>query len=308
MPELPEVETTRRGLLKAIKNLQITRVVVRRHDLRFPIPKRLAKALEGAKILGVRRRAKYLLIDLDTGETVLAHLGMSGSFTVRPQGYRPQTHDHVVMYLEEASPRARPGVSRNKARSKPEEIPAQGRDDALIVVFNDPRRFGVLDLVRTGHEAQHKLLKNLGPEPFSEEFSATYLKTRLLKRKGAIKPVLMDQKLVVGVGNIYASEALYSCGIHPDTPACEAAVQSKKIIAAIRATLQAAIDSGGSTLRDYTNAQNEAGYFQHQFRVYDRVDEPCFSCGAYIESGTRAGRATYWCPKCQRKPGTRRKC
>lgn len=271
MPELPEVETTRRGLLKAVKNRRIEKVQVRRYDLRSPIPKRLAKSITGAKILDVRRRAKYLLIDLDSGESVLAHLGMSGSFVVRKGDYSPQTHDHLLIYL----------------------------DNEKLICFNDPRRFGVVDLLKTGQEGQHKLLSHLGPEPLSEDFSPDYLAVQLERRKGPIKPVLMDQKLVVGVGNIYASEALYFCGIHPDSPACQVAHKSAKIIAAIRQTLRAAIESGGSTLRDYVGAQNEAGYFQHQFRVYDRADDPCFACGSPIETKAHAGRSTYWCPQCQ---------
>ncbi len=280
MPELPEVETTRRGLLTTVKGQGIAAVTVRRYDLRFPIPRSLAKALVGAVITDVRRRAKYLLIDLDSGQSVLAHLGMSGSFTVRkPKGYVPKTHDHVIIEL------------KNKN----------------LVVFHDPRRFGMIDLIEKGGEATHPLLKNLGPEPLAKDFSSAYLSAQLLKRKGPIKPVLMDQKLVVGVGNIYASEALHLCGLHPNLPADQAAPKAKEIIAAIRATLEAAIASGGSTLRDYVGAENEGGYFQHEFRVYGRDGKPCFKCATMIETGTHAGRSTYWCPQCQGMPKKRRK-
>ena len=272
MPELPEVETTRRGLLKAVKGKHITAVTVRRYDLRMPIPQSFAKSLQGRTIVDVRRRAKYLLIDLDDGQVILAHLGMSGSFiVVKARDYKPKTHDHVLI-----------GLENNR-----------------LMVFNDPRRFGVMDLVPRAKEARHKLLKNLGPEPFSKEFSPVYLATQLMRRTGAIKPVLMDQKLVVGVGNIYASEALHLCGFHPSTPAQQLSKHAAAIISAIRVTLEAAIASGGSTLRDYVGAQNEGGYFQHHFQVYGRDDEPCFRCGDFIQTSTHAGRSTYWCPQCQ---------
>jgi formamidopyrimidine-DNA glycosylase len=272
MPELPEVETTRRGLLKAVKGKCITAVRVRRFDLRTPIPATLAKALNGRRIMDVRRRAKYLLIDLDDGHILLAHLGMSGSFiVVKAAGYAPKTHDHVIITLE-----------TNR-----------------LMVFNDPRRFGVIDLIKKAQEQTHPLLKHLGPEPLSDEFSPRYLASQLARRNGAIKPVLMDQKLVVGVGNIYASEALHLCRFHPSTPAKKLAKHSPAIIEAIRVTLEAAIHSGGSTLRDYVGAQNEGGYFQHHFQVYGRDGQPCFRCSEFIETGTHAGRSTYWCPQCQ---------
>lgn len=280
MPELPEVETTRRGLEPHVVGRRITKVTVHRRDLRTPIPTRFEKALKGAEILGVRRRAKYLLIDLNTGETLLVHLGMSGSLVVvSPDDYVRRTHNHIVIQL----------------------------DSGNLVVFHDPRRFGVVEVIEKGGEATHASLKNLGPEPFSKEFSSAYLARQLARRKGPIKPVLMDQKLVVGVGNIYASEALHFCGILPSRPACEVVDKSAQIIKAIRATLQAAIDSGGSTLRDYVGAQNEGGYFQHHFQVYERDGEPCFSCSTMIEMGTHAGRSTYWCPQCQPIRGTSQK-
>lgn len=279
MPELPEVETTRRGLLAAVKGQRITSVTVRRYDLRQPIPKTFARAISGCTIENIRRRAKYLLIDLDSGKTILAHLGMSGSFTVRAEGYQPKTHDHLLISLK----------------------------NSRMLVFYDPRRFGVIDLIDRAGEAEHKLLVHLGPEPLSAEFSPQYLAAALRTRKGPIKPVLMDQKLVVGVGNIYASESLYICGLHPNLPAHKTAAKAPEIIAAIRTTLEAAIASGGSTLRDYANAQNEGGYFQHHFQVYERDGKPCFRCAAIVESGTHAGRSTYWCPKCQKIRATRQK-
>lgn len=272
MPELPEVETTRRGLLTGVLGQQINAVTVRRRDLRTPIPKTLEKTLTSATITDVRRRAKYLLIDLDTGDILLCHLGMSGSLTLwKTQGFTPKTHDHVIIELK----------------------------NNRLLVFNDPRRFGVMELIAAGGERTHPSLKNLGPEPFSKQFSSRYLQDALRKRKGPIKPVLMDQKLVVGVGNIYASESLYLCGFHPNTPAYRLADKAPELIAAIRTTLKAAIASGGSTLRDYVGVQNQGGYFQHEFNVYGREDEPCFRCATNIKTALHAGRATYWCPQCQ---------
>lgn len=280
MPELPEVETTRRGLLKAVNGARIVSVKVRRYDLRTPIPKALAKQLAGRTIIDVRRRAKYLLIDLENGQTMLSHLGMSGSFiVVKADGYMLKTHDHVLIALE----------------------------NNRLMVFNDPRRFGMMTLVSTSQAAHHPLLKHLGPEPFSKEFSPDYLSAQLTRRTGAIKPVLMDQKLVVGVGNIYASEALHLCGFHPSMPAHKLHKKSTAIIDAIRVTLEAAINSGGSTLRDYVGAQNEGGYFQHHFQVYGRDGQPCFRCSEFIETSTHAGRSTYWCPACQPIRATRQK-
>jgi formamidopyrimidine-DNA glycosylase len=272
MPELPEVETTRRGLLAAVKGQEIVGVTVRRYDLRQPIPKTFAKTLTGTTITNVRRRAKYLLIDLDSGHILLSHLGMSGSFTIRQKaGFEPKTHDHVIIELK----------------------------NRMLAVFYDPRRFGVMAVLKSAEEGAHPLLKHLGPEPLEKGFSAKYLATQLARRKGPIKPVLMDQKLVVGVGNIYASEALHLCGLNPSTPAHKLAAKAAEIVNAINATLTAAIASGGSTLRDYVGATNEGGYFQHEFKVYERDGQPCFTCATIIETCTHAGRSTYWCPECQ---------
>jgi formamidopyrimidine-DNA glycosylase len=209
---------------------------------------------------------------LDTSDVILAHLGMSGSFTVvKTKGFEPKTHDHVVFALE----------------------------GGLTMVFNDPRRFGIIDLLPKASEKTHPLLEHLGPEPLLKAFSEAYLKNQLLKRKGPIKPAIMDQKLVVGVGNIYASESLYLCGVHPETPACLVVDKAPQLIAAIRTTLEAAIRSGGSTLRNYVGATNEAGYFQHHFHVYDHAGDACSKCGSLIQSMVQAGRATYWCASCQ---------
>lgn len=280
MPELPEVETTKRGLLRALKGGVIREVELKRRDLRFPLPGDLEERLEGRTITNIRRRAKYLLFDLDNGEALLAHLGMSGSFRVLKEGsYEPKKHDHVLLHLKQG----------------------------MICVFHDPRRFGVMDMLEKGGENSHPLLKHLGPEPLSKDFSPEYLEKALKRRKGPIKPVLMDQKLVVGVGNIYASEALHLAKIHPETPAHKVASKTIPLIHAIHSVLRSAIDSGGSTLRDYIGADGSAGYFQHRFLVYERAGEPCRTCKSIIKTDVHAGRSTYWCPTCQPKRAKQRK-
>lgn len=280
MPELPEVETTRRGLLKTVKSHRVEGVELRRRDLRFALPDDFEERIEGRTITNIRRRAKYLLFDLDSGESVLAHLGMSGSFRVIPaEAYTPKKHDHVIWQL----------------------------DNGTLCVFHDPRRFGIMDLVNKAGEKTHKLLKGLGPEPFLEDLSETYLADALRRRKGPVKPVLMDQKLVVGVGNIYASEALFLAKIHPDTPAHAAGKNAALLIRSIRTVLEQAIDSGGSTLRDFLGADGASGYFQHRFQVYERDGQPCYRCKTTIKSAVHAGRSTYWCPQCQRQPAKRKK-
>lgn len=280
MPELPEVETTRRGLLAAVKGRRIDSVELRRADLRVPFPPGLAHKVAGAAILDIRRRAKYLLIDLSTRDILLVHLGMSGSFSVlNSEEHTPRKHDHALFEL----------------------------DNGLRMVFHDPRRFGLIDLLPAAAESTHQLLAHLGPEPLSEAFSETYLKTALSRRSGPIKPTLMDQKLVVGVGNIYASESLFRARIHPVEIASKSAKKAAVLIPAIQATLEAAIASGGSTLRDYVGANGSGGYFQHEFFVYERDGKPCFVCDTTIQHLVQAGRSTYFCPRCQQNRGTRRK-
>lgn len=272
MPELPEVETTRCGLLKTVKGQRIDEVELRRGDLRFPFPGDLQERLIGHTITDIRRRAKYLLIDLDSNDVLLAHLGMSGSFRVIPAaGYEPKKHDHVILHLA----------------------------NGTLCVFHDPRRFGIIDVFGQKEEGGHALLAHLGPEPLSRDFTANYLAKALQRRKGPIKPVLMDQKLVVGVGNIYASESLFLAGIHPDTPAHKTLQKAPQLVESIRTVLNAAIASGGSTLRDFLGADGASGYFQHRFNVYERENEPCTNCKTSIRSAVHAGRSTYWCPQCQ---------
>ncbi|MFN8930048.1 MAG: bifunctional DNA-formamidopyrimidine glycosylase/DNA-(apurinic or apyrimidinic site) lyase [Alphaproteobacteria bacterium] len=272
MPELPEVETTRRGLVPVMRGQVIVKAEVRRGDLRLPLPDSFAHRLAGRRVLGLRRRAKYLLIDLDNGEILLIHLGMSGSLRVLQPSIRTLlTHDHVVFHL----------------------------DSGQRIVFHDPRRFGLMDIFPSIQELTHKLLNHMGPEPLGAAFSPDYLAARLAHKTAPLKVALMDQRLVVGVGNIYASESLFLAGLHPALPAYRAQGHEAALIAAIKKVLEAAIASGGSSLRDYTQVNGETGYFQHRFNVYERLGEPCYQCGSRIEKIKQAGRASYFCPTCQ---------
>ena len=283
MPELPEVETVMRGLAPAMEGAVIVKASVNRPDLRWPFPENMAARLTGSKVLQLRRRSKYILGDLDTGETLLIHLGMSGRMLVTgdPLGqfvhdHQPvQKHDHVVFDME------------NGAR----------------ITFNDPRRFGAMDLLETSTQNDHPLLAVIGPEPLGNTFDESYLYERLKGRKTPIKSALLDQKNVAGLGNIYVCEALFRCRIHP---ARKAANLSKdritSLVPVIRDVLQDAIKAGGSSLRDFRQADGELGYFQHQFDVYGREGEACRTdnCDGVIARLVQSGRSSFYCPKCQR--------
>ncbi len=273
MPELPEVECVRRGLSMAIRGATIERVTLRRKDLRIAFPPGLAETLAGKTIRDIRRRAKYLLFYVDSDDVAIVHLGMSGRFLIEaapPKSY--DKHDHMILHL------------------------ADGR----VAIFNDTRRFGLVTLTTEKDLTSHALFAHLGPEPLESSFSADYLEQALAKRKGPIKPVLMDQQLVVGVGNIYASEALHLAEIDPRKPARRVASKSETIIGAIRKVLGDAIESGGSSLKDFVHITGKSGYFQHRFQVYDREGEPCRSCRAPIRTIRQAGRSTYFCARCQK--------
>ncbi|MFD2173001.1 bifunctional DNA-formamidopyrimidine glycosylase/DNA-(apurinic or apyrimidinic site) lyase [Rhodobacter lacus] len=281
MPELPEVETVRRGLIPAMEGRRIARAEVNRPDLRWPLPEGLAERLSGARVTLLRRRSKYILADLDTGESLLIHLGMSGRLLVSGVTLgrfhldhpAPQKHDHVVLHME--------GGAR--------------------VTFNDARRFGAMDLVRTDREAAHWLLAGLGPEPFGNAFNEGYLVQALKARKSPIKTALLDQHLLAGLGNIYVCEVLFRAGIDPRRAANRIAVaRVAALVPIIREVLLEAIEAGGSSLRDHRQADGELGYFQHAFRVYDREDAPCPSCGTPIRRIAQGGRSSYFCPQCQR--------
>ncbi|WP_370225816.1 bifunctional DNA-formamidopyrimidine glycosylase/DNA-(apurinic or apyrimidinic site) lyase [Pararhodobacter marinus] len=287
MPELPEVETVRRGLVPAMERKRILQADVRRPDLRWPLPERMAERLTGARVERLRRRSKYILADLDTGETLIIHLGMSGRMTVSglAEAYVPGEfhhahpltlkHDHVVFDME--------GGAR--------------------VTFNDARRFGAMDLIDTARAEEHPLLAALGPEPLGNAFNADLLAARLKGRKGPIKALLLDQKLVAGLGNIYVCEALHRAGIHPERAGGRIGRARIELLAVtIRQVLQEAIEAGGSSLRDYRQADGELGYFQHTFRAYDCEGAPCptAGCDGTIRRIVQGGRSTYFCPRCQR--------
>lgn len=281
MPELPEVETVRRGLAPAMEGVRIARAQVNRPDLRWPLPERMAERLTGTKVERLRRRSKYILADLDSGESLLIHLGMSGRMMVSGvmlgefhlDHPAPLKHDHVVLHME-GGPR---------------------------VTFNDARRFGAMDLVRTDREAAHWLLAGLGPEPFGNDFHEDYLIEALKRRATPIKSALLDQHVVAGLGNIYVCEVLHRAKIDPRRQAKRIATKRiASLVPIIREVLSEAIAAGGSSLRDHRQADGELGYFQHSFHVYDREDAPCTACGTTIRRIVQAGRSTFFCPTCQK--------
>ena len=271
MPELPEVETTRRGIEPAIASRVIDRIIVREPRLRWRIPDELPMLAAGQRVLQLRRRAKYLLFDLERG-TMILHLGMSGSLRVMPAEIAPRPHDHVDIVL----------------------------DSGACLRFNDPRRFGSL-LWTTDDPLSHPLLKSLAPEPLSDEFDAAYLARAAKGRRVAIKQLLMNSQVVVGVGNIYASEALFHAGIRPRRSAARIRTDEfPALVKSIRKVLRAAIRSGGTTLRDYVNPQGMPGYFRQKLFVYERAGEPCRVCKAPIRQLVQGQRSTYFCHRCQR--------
>lgn len=277
MPELPEVETVRQGLEKLwSRTPRILDIILKRKDLRFPFPKKLHENLVGRRILGVRRRAKYLLIDTDDG-VLLSHLGMTGSWREVKAGevddFRDDPHSHVELVLE----------------------------DGRKFIYRDPRRFGMLDYFLKAKESIHPRLKHLGPEPLHDLFSADYLFNKSRKRATAIKVFIMNQEVVVGVGNIYASEALFRAGIRPTKLSGRISKdEAAKLVLAIKSVLSEAIEAGGSTIRDYTQAGGEEGSFQNAHQVYERKGEPCPNCKTLIKAKVIGGRSTYWCPACQK--------
>lgn len=269
MPELPEVETTRRGLAPWLVGRLITAVVLRRRDLRWPIPAELAKRLPGQQVLDLRRRAKYLLLDTAAGSALL-HLGMSGQLRIVPAEAPPGHHDHVDLVL----------------------------DSGRAVRFTDPRRFGCLLWQAPGDV--HDLLRDLGPEPLSAAFSSQHLFDRSRGREASIKTFLMDQATVVGVGNIYAAESLFLAGIRPDRAAGGVSrARYGRLVDSVREVLGQAIEAGGTTLRDFLQPDGQTGYFQQDLLVYGRSGEPCRSCGRTLKGNRLGQRATVWCSRCQ---------
>jgi formamidopyrimidine-DNA glycosylase len=279
MPELPEVETVMRGLQSRLEGRILRRAVARRPDMRWPLPPGLAATLIGARVAGFRRRAKYILMRLDSGWSVLIHLGMSGRMVVEPMGRNDITlHEHIELET----------------------------DDGWRVGFVDPRRFGSVDLIETEREDQHRLLAGLGPEPLEDAFSVAVLDAALAGKKTPIKAALLDQKIVAGLGNIYVCEALFRAAVSPLRLAASVpGARSKRLVPAIKQTLTEAIAAGGSSLRDYVQTNGELGYFQHAWKVYGREGEPCPACpGAPSCQGvqriTQSGRSTFYCARTQR--------
>lgn len=271
MPELPEVETITRGLRARLTGARIAAVEQRRADLRFPMPERLASRLVGRRVQGFTRRAKYILAALDDGWTLLLHLGMAGRLVLDGPPRGP--HEHLTLRFA----------------------------DGTFLRLVDPRRFGAVDLWPSDRLAEHPLLRGLGIEPLAPEFDAVVLREILRGRRTPLKSALMDQRLVVGIGNIYANEALFRARLSPRRLALTVgAERAARLAEAIRAVLEAAIAKGGTSLRDYVQANGELGSFQNDFLVYDRAGEPCPACGRPIRRIVLAGRASYFCPGCQR--------
>lgn len=288
MPELPEVETVRRGLAPAMEGARFAKVEVRRGDLRWPLPKGFAEKLHGKTVEGLGRRAKYLLADLSSGEVLMMHLGMSGSFRLgkdsTPGKYHHErsksgAHDHVVFHMS----------------------------NGATVTFNDPRRFGSMKLVARAKLDQEPLLRALGPEPLGNEFDAAMLAKACAGKKTSLKAALSDQRVVAGLGNIYVCEALFRAGLSPKRRASTIAdrggkpnARAESLVVAIKAVLADAIEAGGSSLRDHRRADGSLGDFQHNFRVYDREGEPCPGCRGRIKRIVQVGRSTFYCPSCQK--------
>ncbi|MHC8507941.1 MAG: bifunctional DNA-formamidopyrimidine glycosylase/DNA-(apurinic or apyrimidinic site) lyase [Rhodospirillales bacterium] len=277
MPELPEVETVRRGLLPVLKGRVLAHVRANRPDLRFPLPKGMARRMTGRRVTAIDRRAKFLLMRLEGGLVFILHLGMSGRVLVYPPGVSPPPegkHDHIVIET----------------------------DHGAVMRFNDPRRFGSADLTGDNALHRHKMLAALGPEPLGDDLTPEILANALKGKRTPIKSALLDQRVIAGVGNIYACEALFRAGISPRRSA--AAVQggrAQKLCAAVKAVLAEAVQAGGSTLRDHRAPSGELGYFQHAFRVYGREGEPCPACAqSPVRRITQSGRSTFFCPRCQR--------
>lgn len=273
MPELPEVENLVRQLKSSILNHTILSSIALSPMLRREIPKDLSKNTTDTKIQDITRRAKYIIISLSNAYSLIIHLGMTGRINIKQGSYEPKKHDHVIMHL-----------SNN-----------------LTMVYNDPRRFGLIDLTKTNSLYEHKLFSHLGVEPLSENFHNAYLLAKLKDKKSAIKNAIMNNEIIVGVGNIYASEALFLAHIKPyRTASSITEAEGTLLVASIKKILQQAIDSGGSSIRDFVSIDNQKGGFQKLFKVYGRRASPCFDCGSIIEKITQAGRSSFFCPKCQK--------
>ncbi|WP_428513914.1 bifunctional DNA-formamidopyrimidine glycosylase/DNA-(apurinic or apyrimidinic site) lyase [Roseovarius sp.] len=283
MPELPEVETVRRGLEPAMTGAVIAAARVNRPDLRWPFPPGMAMRLTGQRVLGLRRRSKYILADLSSGETLLIHLGMSGRILISGDPLGQFVHDHP-------------------AAEKHDHVVFDMANGARIT-FNDPRRFGAMDLMATDNAEAHPLLAKLGPEPLGNQFDEPYLVAALAGKNTPIKSALLDQRIVAGLGNIYVCEALFRAGISPLRRAGRVSARRvAALVPIIRAVLNDAILAGGSSLRDFRQADGELGYFQHSFDVYDREGAPCRrpGCTGIVRRVVQSGRSSFYCATCQR--------
>ena len=283
MPELPEVETIMRGISPFLEGATIKKIKLNRADLRWPFPENFASRVKEATVLNLKRRSKYILIDLSTGETLLIHLGMSGKILVSDskignyfyESSKLANHDHVIFEL----------------------------NDGTIITYNDPRRFGAMDLAKTDDLNNHKFLERLGPEPLGNNFNSDYLKIKLSKKESPIKNVLLNQSVVAGLGNIYVCEALFMSGISPKKIASKISKNKcEELVQNIRAILISAIEAGGSSLKDFTDIQGNSGYFQFEFYVYGRENEYCKTtdCNRKIKRISQSGRSSFYCPYCQR--------
>lgn len=275
MPELPEVETVKRGLEPFMQGKVIQSVCLKRKNLRIPFPPNLKNTVEGKQCLTLRRRGKYMAIDIDGGQSLIVHLGMSGSFRIitDPNAIQIKAHDHVIITMETGT----------------------------TIIYNDPRRFGMMFTVLTDHENTHPAFAVMGPEPLGNAFNGEALIQKTKNKKSPIKTALLDQSVVAGVGNIYACEALYLAGISPLRPANTLSEEeAETLAAAIKTVLQDAINSGGSSLRDHKQVDGTMGYFQHRFNVYGREGEKCPETGDTILKIVQSGRSTFYCPQKQR--------
>jgi len=287
MPELPEVETVRRGLLSSLEGHVVTHVLARRPDLRFPLPEHFRERLEGARVLHLRRRAKYMLAELSTGETLVMHLGMTGRFEIAEHGKT-----------------LTPGAFALNGSAAPKHAHLVFDTDAgRRLTFFDARRFGFMGLIRSDRLNEHPWFKDMGPEPLGPEFTAAALAEALEGRQQAIKTLLLDQRIVAGLGNIYVCEALHRAGVSPLRAGGKVSrPKLATLVEAVRAVLEEAIEAGGSTLRDFQAADGSLGYFQHRFGVYGREDEPCLKpgCRGVIRRKVQGGRSTFYCPEHQK--------